>query len=606
MMYGRGGKFLQEDVVGKAYDSRIVKRLLDYLRPYRLQVIAAVMVLVLLSLARLAGPLLTKIAIDRFIVPKNITGLFRISMVFLSILGLEFVLQFIQINLMEWIGQNVMFDIRMATFSHLQKMDIQFFDRNPVGRLVTRVTSDVAALQDVFTSGVVAIFGDLFMLSGIVIVMLAMNWKLALVTFSVLPILIYATYLFRKRVRKNYRRVRFLIAKLNAFLQENISGMAIVQLFNREKRTFQQFKDLNWETLQTQLKTILYFSMFGPSVDAISYFAIALIIWFGGFEYNAGGLTLGILVAFIQYAQRFFRPISDLAEKYNILQSAMASSERIFKILDEKPQIISPAKRIPFRHFEDKIRFDHVWFAYKGEDWVLRDVSLEVKKGQQVALVGATGAGKTSIISLLARFYDVQRGHILIDGTDIREFAIPDLRRKIAIVLQDVFLFSGSVSDNIRLGENLPEEVVREAAKIANAHEFVQSLPDGYLTDVKERGGSLSLGQRQLLSFARALAFDPEILVLDEATSSVDTQTEMLIQSALERLLKNRTAIIIAHRLSTIQHADKILVMHKGEIRESGTHQELLAKHGIYYRLYKLQFEEQQIMVDRILSTSHK
>ncbi|NOY79292.1 MAG: ABC transporter ATP-binding protein [Calditrichaeota bacterium] len=600
MRHGVGKSFLEEDVVGKAYDSRIVKRLFAYLHPYRLQVVAAVVVLVLLSLAQLAGPLLTKIAIDRFIVPKNIPGLFQISLVFFSILLLELILQLIQINLMEWIGQNVMFDIRMATFSHLQKMDIQFFDRNPVGRLVTRVTTDVAALQDVFTSGVVAIFGDLFMLSGIIIVMLVLNWKLALVTFSVLPLLIYATFLFRRKVRDNYRRVRFLIAKLNAFLQENISGMVIVQLFNREKRNFQQFKELNQETLQTQLKTILYFSMFGPSVDAISYFAIALIIWFGGIQYNAGGLTLGILVAFIQYAQRFFRPISDLAEKYNILQSAMASSERIFKILDEKPQIISPAKPVPFRHFENRIQFDHVWFAYKDEDWVLRDVSFEVKKGQRVALVGATGAGKTSIISLLARFYDVQQGRILIDGTDIRRFAIPDLRRKIAIVLQDVFLFSGSVADNIRLGENLPEETVHEAAKIANAHEFVQSLPAGYLTDVKERGTSLSLGQRQLLSFARALAFNPEILVLDEATSSVDTQTEMMIQDALERLLENRTAIIIAHRLSTIQHSDKILVIHKGEIRESGTHQELLAQHGIYYRLYKLQFEEQQMGEIRI------
>jgi ABC-type multidrug transport system fused ATPase/permease subunit len=369
--------------------------------------------------------------------------------------------------------------------------------------------------------------------------------------------------------------------------------MAVVQLFNREKRNFQDFHDLNAETLRTQLKTILYFTLFGPSVDAISYIAIALIIWFGGVRYNAGGLTLGVLVAFIQYAQRFFRPISDLAEKYNILQGAMASSERIFKILDEKPSIVSPAKPVPFERFEKSIQFDHVWFAYKGEDWVLKDATFEVKKGQRVALVGATGAGKTSIINLLARFYDVQKGRILIDGTDIRKFAIPDLRRKIAIVLQDVFLFSGSVADNIRLGENLSEEAVAEAARIANAHEFVQSMPDGYLTDVKERGQSLSLGQRQLLSFARALAFNPEILVLDEATSSVDTQTELLIQEALSRLLENRTAIIIAHRLSTIQHSDKILVIHKGEIRESGTHQELLAQKGIYYRLYKLQFEEQ-------------
>ncbi len=593
MMYGKGGKFLEEDVVGKAYDSRIAKRLLHYLRPYRWQVVAAVLVLILLSLARLAGPLITKIAIDRFMMPHNLPGIFRISLVFLAVLFLEFLLQFIQINLMEWIGQHVMFDIRMAAFSHLQKMDLAFFDRNPVGRLVTRVTSDVAALQEVFTSGVVAIFGDLFTLTGIVIVLLTLNWQLALVTFTVLPLLITATFLFRRKVRDNYRHVRYLIARINAFLQENISGMAVVQLFNREKRNFQDFHDLNAETLRTQLKTILYFTLFGPSVDAISYIAIALIIWFGGVRYNAGGLTLGVLVAFIQYAQRFFRPISDLAEKYNILQGAMASSERIFKILDEKPSIVSPAKPVPFERFEKSIQFDHVWFAYKGEDWVLKDATFEVKKGQRVALVGATGAGKTSIINLLARFYDVQKGRILIDGTDIRKFAIPDLRRKIAIVLQDVFLFSGSVADNIRLGENLSEEAVAEAARIANAHEFVQSMPDGYLTDVKERGQSLSLGQRQLLSFARALAFNPEILVLDEATSSVDTQTELLIQEALSRLLENRTAIIIAHRLSTIQHSDKILVIHKGEIRESGTHQELLAQKGIYYRLYKLQFEEQ-------------
>ena len=593
MMYGKGGKFLEEDVVGKAYDSRIAKRLLHYLRPYGWQVGLAVAVLVLLSLTRLAVPLITKIAIDRYIVPRDVPGVFRISLILLSILVLELGLQFVQINLMEWIGQHVMFDIRLATFAHLQKMDIAFFDRNPVGRLVTRVTSDVAALQEVFTSGVVAIFGDLFTLTGIVIVLLALNWQLALVTFTVLPLLIYATFLFRRKVRENYRRVRYLIARINAFLQENISGMTIVQLFNREKRNFEDFRQLNRETLDTQLKTILYFTLFGPSVDAISYFAIALIIWFGGIRYNSGGLTLGILVAFIQYAQRFFHPISDLAEKYNILQGAMASSERIFKILDAKPKIVSPATPVPFTRFKNAIRFDHVWFAYKEGEWVLRDVSFEVRKGQRVALVGATGAGKTSIISLLARFYDVQKGRILIDGTDIRQFAIPDLRRKIAIVLQDVFLFSGSIADNIRLGENLSQESVAEAARLANAHEFVQAMPDGYLTDVKERGQSLSLGQRQLLSFARALAFDPEILVLDEATSSVDTQTELLIQEALSRLLENRTAIIIAHRLSTIQHSDKILVIHKGEIRESGTHQELLHRHGIYYRLYKLQFEEQ-------------
>ncbi|HDZ12867.1 MAG TPA: ABC transporter ATP-binding protein [Bacteroidetes bacterium] len=593
-MKDSGHTFIEEDVVGKAYDRKIVGRLIHYVHPYRWQAVAAVILLIVVSLLQLAGPLFTKIAIDRYITPGDLTGLFRISMFFLLVLVLEFIFYVIEINLMEWIGQHIMFDLRTETFSHLQKMDIAFFDRNPVGRLVTRVSTDVAALQQVFTSGIIAIFGDLFTLLGIVIVLLSLNWRLALVTFSVFPLLFYVTFLFRRKVRDSYRKIRYLIARLNVFLQENISGMVIVQLFNRVQKNFEEFKKLNEETLRTHLKTVFYFTLFGPSVDMISYFAIALIIWFGGIRYNAGGLTLGILIAFIQYAQRFFRPISDLAEKYNILQSAMASSERIFKILDENEKIASPPRPVSFKHLMRGIRFDHVWFAYKDEDWVLKDVSFTVEKGQKVAIVGATGAGKTSIISLLARFYDVRRGAITIDGTDIRRFPVKELRRKIAIVLQDVFLFSGSVADNIRLGEDLSEETVVEAARVANAHAFVQALPGGYFTDIKERGQSLSLGQRQLLSFARALAFNPEILVLDEATSSVDTHTELLIQKALERLLKNRTAIIIAHRLSTIQRADKIFVIHKGEIRESGTHKELLSLKGIYYRLYKLQFEEQQ------------
>ncbi|GBD92948.1 putative ABC transporter ATP-binding protein [bacterium BMS3Abin05] len=593
-MKDSGHTFIEEDVVGKAYDRKIVGRLIHYVHPYRWQAAAAVILLIVVSLLQLAGPLFTKIAIDRYITPGDLTGLFRISMFFLLVLVLEFIFYVIEINLMEWIGQHIMFDLRTETFSHLQKMDIAFFDRNPVGRLVTRVSTDVAALQQVFTSGIIAIFGDLFTLLGIVIVLLSLNWRLALVTFSVFPLLFYVTFLFRRKVRDSYRKIRYLIARLNVFLQENISGMVIVQLFNRVQKNFEEFKKLNEETLRTHLKTVFYFTLFGPSVDMISYFAIALIIWFGGIRYNAGGLTLGILIAFIQYAQRFFRPISDLAEKYNILQSAMASSERIFKILDENEKIASPPRPVSFKHLMRGIRFDHVWFAYKDEDWVLKDVSFTVEKGQKVAIVGATGAGKTSIISLLARFYDVRRGAITIDGTDIRRFPVKELRRKIAIVLQDVFLFSGSVADNIRLGEDLSEETVVEAARVANAHAFVQALPGGYFTDIKERGQSLSLGQRQLLSFARALAFNPEILVLDEATSSVDTHTELLIQKALERLLKNRTAIIIAHRLSTIQRADKIFVIHKGEIRESGTHKELLSLKGIYYRLYKLQFEEQQ------------
>ena len=593
-MKDSGHTFIEEDVVGKAYDRKIVGRLIHYVHPYRWQAAAAVILLIVVSLLQLAGPLFTKIAIDRYITPGDLTGLFRISMFFLLVLVLEFIFYVIEINLMEWIGQHIMFDLRTETFSHLQKMDIAFFDRNPVGRLVTRVSTDVAALQQVFTSGIIAIFGELFTLLGIVIVLLSRNWRLALVTFSVFPLLFYVTFLFRRKVRDSYRKIRYLIARLNVFLQENISGMVIVQLFNRVQKNFEEFKKLNEETLRTHLKTVFYFTLFGPSVDMISYFAIALIIWFGGIRYNAGGLTLGILIAFIQYAQRFFRPISDLAEKYNILQSAMASSERIFKILDENEKIASPPRPVSFKHLMRGIRFDHVWFAYKDEDWVLKDVSFTVEKGQKVAIVGATGAGKTSIISLLARFYDVRRGAITIDGTDIRRFPVKELRRKIAIVLQDVFLFSGSVADNIRLGEDLSEETVVEAARVANAHAFVQALPGGYFTDIKERGQSLSLGQRQLLSFARALAFNPEILVLDEATSSVDTHTELLIQKALERLLKNRTAIIIAHRLSTIQRADKIFVIHKGEIRESGTHKELLSLKGIYYRLYKLQFEEQQ------------
>ncbi len=588
-------KYHEEEVLGKAYDSRLMGRLLSFLKPYRPQVVGAVVILLLASVGQLAGPLLTKIGIDRYISDGDVEGLAYVAIAFFVILAFEFGFQFLQIYLVNWIGQHAMFDMRIQTFSHIQRLPIRYFDRNPVGRLVTRVTSDIASLHEMLSSGAVAIFGDIFKLAGIVIALLVLNWKLALVTFSVLPLLFYTTFVFKKLVRKVYRQIRVRIARINAFLQENISGVAVVQLFGREEKNFAKFEKLNRDHLDAFLKTILYYATFYPLVNLISALALALIVWYGGGRIVQGALTLGALVAFIQYAEMFFRPIMDLSEKYNIMQSAMASSERIFSLLDEKPEPVEPARHGTTSQPVGEIEFRNVWFAYNSEDFVLKDVSFVVKPGEKVAFVGATGSGKTTLMNLLLRFYTMQRGEILVDGINIQEYDPGELRRRFGMVLQEVFIFDGSVARNIRLqNQDISDERVMRAAKDVNAAPFIEKLPLGFENQVLERGKGLSVGQRQLLSFARCLAFDPPILILDEATSSVDTETEVLIQDALERLMKDRTSLVVAHRLSTVQNADRIVVLHKGRIREMGTHQELLVLGGIYYQLYKLQYAYQE------------
>ena len=586
--------YQEEEVLGKAYDSRLMRRLLAYLKPYRWYVVLAVAILLLASLAQIAGPFLTKIAIDRYVVTGDLDGLVRICAVFLAVLLVAFFMDFGQTYLINWIGQKVMYDLRTRLFAHMQTLPVSFFDRNPVGRLVTRVTNDVESLHQMLSSGVVAIFGDVFKLVGIVAVLLVVNWKLALVTFSVLPLLFYTTFVFKKLVRAAYRQIRLRIARINAFLQENITGMAVVQIFNRERTNFKTFDRLNRDHLDAFLKTILYYSVFYPAVRLISALAIALIVWYGGGRILQGALTFGALVAFIQYAEMFFRPIMDLSEKYNIMQSAMAASERIFWLMDSPAE---PGLDLPKtgRRVRGAIEFKNVWFAYKGEEYVLRDVSFKVRPGEKVAFVGATGAGKTSIMNVLLRFYEINRGQILLDGVDIREMNPRELRSHFGMVLQDVFLFDGTVKDNIRLGNDaITEARLQQAAADVHADGFIQKLPRRYDQPVQERGRSLSVGQRQLLAFARALAFDPAILILDEATSSVDTETEMLIQDALMRLMQNRTSLVVAHRLSTVQNADRIIVLHKGKIREEGTHQQLLALEGLYYQLYQLQYAQQE------------
>jgi ATP-binding cassette subfamily B protein len=583
----------EEEILGKAYDSQLMRRLLAYLKPYKTQVILNVFLLLLGAVVHLASPLLYKIGIDRYIEQGDLEGLTWIGLAFLGLLIVEFGMQFSETYLIQWIGQRAMYDMRLAIFSHIQRLPISFFDRNPVGRVVTRVTTDVQSLHQMLSSGAVAIFGDVFRLTGIVIFLLVLNWKLALITFSVLPLLFYGTFLFRKKVRDVYRMIRIRIARINTYLQENITGMSVVQIFNREQKNFETFDKLNYDHLEAFLKTILYYALFYPAVRLISAIAVALILWYGGRNILSGMLTFGALVAFIQYAEMFFRPIMDLSEKYNIMQSAMASSERIFKLVDEPTEpAFAQNGHSNHRLLRGEIEFRNVWFAYKDDDYVLKDVSFKVRSGEIVAFVGATGSGKTTILNLLFRFYDVQRGQILIDGFDINTLDPTVLRQNMGMVQQDVFIFDGTIEANIRLGNAwISDRQVMDAARNVNADKFIKNLPSTYKQPVKERGKSLSAGQRQLLAFARALAFDPSILILDEATSSVDTETELLIQDALQRLMQDRTNLVVAHRLSTIQNADRILVLHKGEIRESGTHQELLALEGIYHRLHRLQYD---------------
>ncbi len=583
-----------DEILGKAYDASLMRRLLSYLKPYRTYVVAAIVLNILFAAMGPLRPYLTKIAIDDYIIPGDHTGLMMIIGILFGLLILQGFLQYVMSLVTEWIGQKAIFDLRMQVFKHLQKLSLRFFDKNPIGRLVTRTTNDVESLNDMFSSGVVTIFSDIFVIFWILIFMFFMSWELSLVTLTVLPFLFYATWVFRRKARDAYRQVRKHLARLNAFLQEHISGTIVLQIFSREKKAREQFERINSEYRDAYMHSIFYHAVFYPVVELISAVAIGLIIWYGGGNVVQGALTIGILISFIQYTEMFFRPIRDLAEKYNIMQTAMASSERIFKLLDDTSIIPDPGTSVPLDTVEGEVEYRNVWFAYNSDEYVLRDVSFHVNPGETVALVGATGAGKTSIINLMTRFYDIRKGEILVDGIDIRSVRKADLRNHIAIVLQDVFLFSGDIKNNITLGDDsITMDRVREVCAAVGADKFIERLPNGYDESVKERGATLSVGQKQLLSFARALAVDPKILILDEATSSVDTETEILIQKAIQRLLKGRTSIVIAHRLSTIQRADKIIVMHKGRIREIGKHHELLAQQGIYYRLYQLQYKDQ-------------
>ena len=590
-----------EEVLGKAYDARLMRRLLTYLRPYRRQVVLAVGAIIGHAVLELAPPYLTKIVIDRYIPARDLSGLGLVAALYLITIGGAFAFEYVQTWTMQMTGQRIMFDLRMQLYAHLQRLDLRFYDRNPVGRLMTRVTTDVDVLNELFTSGVVSVFGDLFTLFGIMAVLVWMDWRLALVAFSVLPLIVLITQWFRHNVRDSYRTVRTWTARINAFLQERITGNATVQLFRREARDFEAFDAIDASHRDANVQSIFYYAVFYPAIEVVSALAAALIIWVGGGWVIRDALTLGSLVAFLQYSQRFFRPISDMSEKFNVLQGAMASSERIFALLDT-PVVIqspvgaaepgSPGGETRGSGAGPTIRFEHVTFAYVEGEPVLRDVSFEVAPGQRVAIVGATGSGKTTIVSLLLRFYDVQEGRITVDGADIRSMDLHRLRSLFGLVLQDVHLFSGTIAANVRLGrESIDQTVVRRAVEAVRADVFIDRLPLGLETLVAERGATLSVGQKQLLSFARALAFDPPVLILDEATSSVDTDTELLIRDALKVLMDGRTTIAIAHRLSTIQDMDRILVLHKGQLRESGSHQELLAMRGIYHRLYELQFK---------------
>lgn len=585
-----------DEIKGKIYDRKLFRRLLRYGLPYKHLIAGGIVLIILSSFLRIVGPYVTKLAIDDYIESSNFSKLKILALIYIGVLAVNFLVSYVQAYITQLLGQKVMYDLRSDIFGHLQKLSFRFFDRNPVGRLMTRVTSDVQALNDMFTQGIVSIFGDIFLLAGIVIIMLTMNLRLALLTFTVIPVLFVFTMIFKRKVRAAFRLVRKWLAQINAFVQENITGMSIVQVFNREAKNYEIFKDINWQHTRAYIKMIFYYAVFYPAIELISAIALAIVLWQGGILKSVGLTTYGALVAFIQYAQMFFMPISDLSEKYNVLQSAMASSERIFNLLDTKPEIVSPPQANWSEPFLGKVEFKNVYFAYNEPDYVLKDVSFLINPGEKIAIVGHTGAGKTSIINLLARHYDIQEGKIYVDDIEVREWDLDRLHKNMAVVLQDVFLFSGSILENVRLhDETISEQQVIEACKEVNAHSFIERLPNGYHTVLNERGAILSMGERQLLSFARALVVDPLLLILDEATANVDTETEILIQQAVYRLMENRTAIIIAHRLSTIQHVDRILVFHKGRLRESGTHQKLLEQQGIYYHLYQLQYKDQAL-----------
>lgn len=605
--------FREEEKLGKAYDSHLTRRLVGYMKPYKAQVWFALFLTLVVTPLEILPPYLFAVALDSYIIPVTegkltfavgMTKLLWVTLIYLATLLFSFAVQYIQIRVMQNVGQKTMYDMRTQIFARLQSLPMSFYDKSPVGRLVTRVTTDVDALNDLFASGIVAMINDAFLLVSFVGVLLWLNWRLALATLSVLPLILVATWMFRNKARDGNRRIRTSLARINAFLNENVSGMAVVQLFRREKKAQSEFANLNRVYMEAYKDVIFAFALFYPAVEFLSTLAIALVFWFGGVRVLVGALQIGVIVAFMQYAQRFFRPIQDLSDKFNILQSAMAASERIFTLLDEP----IPASATAGTRFMEKplgeIEFRNVWFAYHGgenpkeEEWILRDVSFVVPPGQTAAIVGHTGAGKTTVVQLLLRFYDIQRGQILLDGVDIREFDVQHLRKQFGIVLQDPFLFTGTLESNVKLGtEGITRAQVESALREVGLGPLLQSLSRGVETEITERGATLSVGQRQLVSFARALAHNPRFLILDEATSSVDTRTEEMIREALDRLLHGRTAVVIAHRLSTIQYADSILVFHKGKLREKGSHQELLAERGIYYRLYQLQYKDQELGV---------
>jgi ATP-binding cassette subfamily B multidrug efflux pump len=621
----------EDDVVGKAYDSRLMGRLLKYLRPYKWQAGISLAAIILKALADILGPYLTKVAIDRYMThdatgkstwlarhlsASPAAGITQIAMIYIGALCFGYVLEFAQTYLMQWTGQKIMYDMRSQIFRHLQRMHVAFFDRNPVGRLVTRLTSDVDAINEMFTAGIFEIFSNVFILLGIVVIMLRMSWWLALISFSVLPVILLVTRIFRHSVRDSYRRIRSAIARINAFTQEHVTGMSVVQLFNREQRAYNDFEAVNRTHMLAFKDAIWAYALYYPAVEILSSVAIALVIWIGGRGVLRGAVTIGVLVAFIQYSLRFFRPIQELSDKYNILQAAMAASERVFKLLDTPAEVTAPAAPLPSPR-AGRIEFRDVWFTYErltpeqlstiaaaspadleaiGVEWILRGVSFTIEPNETAAIVGHTGAGKTTIISLMMRFYDVQRGQVLIDGIDVRQHDLTSLRQHFGVVLQDPFLFTGTIAENIRLGtKSISDADMERAADEVNVLDFIRTLPHGFNEPLRERGAGLSTGQKQLINFARALAHRPRILILDEATSSVDTETEIRVRTALDRMVTGRTSVIIAHRLSTVQRADTILVMHKGQLREHGPHQQLLAQHGIYWKLYRLQYKDQEL-----------
>jgi ATP-binding cassette subfamily B protein len=588
----------EDEILGKAYDARLMKRLLKYVRPYLKYVVLAIVLNILAAALGPLRPYLTKVAIDTYIAKGMWVELTWISVALFGTLLMQTVIQYLLTYYTQYLGQRTILDLRMELFAHTQSLSLRFFDKTPIGRMVTRVTNDIESLNELFSSGIIMVFSDVFIVIWIFGFMFSLDWRLSLVSLSVLPLLFYGTFLFRKKVRENYRDVRFHLARLNSYMQEHITGMSVVQIFRKEEKEFKTFSGINADHRKANIDSIFYYAVFFPAVELLSSAAVALMIWYGGGEIIQKHLTLGILFAFIQYTEMFFRPIRDLSEKYNIMQTAMASSERVFKLLDETSIIPNPENPVIIPDFKGRIDFKNVWFSYTGDDTVLKNISFTIEPGQSIAIVGATGAGKTSITNILNRFYDIREGEILIDGIDIRQMDKFDLRRHISMVLQDVFLFSGTIRSNITMGNpEISDEAMYRAARLVGADRFIEQLPGGYDEEVKERGATLSVGQKQLISFARALAYNPRILILDEATSSVDTETEKLIQQAIEKLLHGRTAIVIAHRLSTIQNADKIIVLHKGEIKETGTHQELLAKRGIYYKLYQLQYKNQEAIL---------